>query len=90
VSNSLKYAFSGLSCGEISIQLHTNPGSDEYQLIVQDNGSGFPTDLDFRNTRSLGLQLVCNLTKQLQGTITLDRSAGTRFTISFAEPKPRG
>jgi PAS domain S-box-containing protein len=90
VSNSLKYAFSGLSCGEISIQLHANPGSDEYQLIVQDNGSGFPTDLDFRNTRSLGLQLVCNLTKQLQGTITLDRSAGTRFTISFAEPKPRG
>ena len=54
---------------------------------VSDDGLGFPTDLDFRNTESLGLQLVNILIKQLEGTIELDRSSGTAFKITFAELK---
>jgi two-component sensor histidine kinase len=46
---------------------------------------GFPEDLDFRNTKSLGLQLVNNLTRQIDGTIELDRSQGTEFKITFKE-----
>ena len=36
-------------------------------LRVGDTGCGFPDDLDFRATDSLGLQLVCAMAEQLQG-----------------------
>jgi two-component sensor histidine kinase len=44
---------------------------------------GLPEDLDFRNTESLGLQVVVALVEQLKGTIELDRSEGTAFKIVF-------
>jgi two-component sensor histidine kinase len=52
-------------------------------VVVRDTGLGFPEDLDFRRTASLGLQLVRLLTEQLQGTITLTRRPGTTFTLTF-------
>jgi PAS domain S-box-containing protein len=89
ISNSLKYAFSAGQTGEINIHFFSET-EDCYTLIVQDNGSGFPIDLDFRNTKSLGLQLVCSLTKQLHGTIDLERDRGVAFKITFAEQKQKG
>jgi PAS domain S-box-containing protein len=82
VSNSLKHAFPDEAGGEIGIELHT----DDKQLMLRvfDNGAGLPEDLDFRNTDSMGLQLVRTLTRQLEGTIKLVRSGGTEFTITFA------
>ena len=53
--------------------------------MVSDNGVGFPKDLDFRNTKSPGLQLVNTLVDQLEGTIELDRSGGAAFEIAFTE-----
>ena len=55
----------------------------EIELIVSDNGVGLPEDLDFKNSKSLGLELVNGLTQQLGGTIELDRSKGTEFKITF-------
>ena len=52
-------------------------------LAVRDTGVGFPADMDFRHTDSLGLQLVCLLTEQLGGTIELDRASGTQWTLKF-------
>lgn len=86
VSNSLKYAFPAHQSGEIQITLKSDQ-PDHYILTVADNGTGFPADLDFRRTKSLGLQLVCNLTKQLQGTIDLTFEPGAAFTITFSEQK---
>ncbi|MGV0025932.1 PAS domain S-box protein [Phormidesmis priestleyi] len=86
VSNSLKHAFSARQPGQISIDL-SSKANDRYLLVVQDNGAGLPSDIDFRKTKSLGLQLVCNLTKQLQGTIDLDRENGSTFKINFTDQK---
>jgi two-component sensor histidine kinase len=44
-----------------------------------------PVDLDWRNSDSLGLRLVISLVEQMSGTIELDRSAGTAFTIILQE-----
>ena len=88
VSNSLKYAFPEDGQGEIRIDLHWEKGG-KFTLIVSDSGVGFPRDLDFRNTESLGLQLACTLVDQLQGTIGLDRTGGTKFKIAFTEPKDK-
>jgi two-component sensor histidine kinase len=46
---------------------------------------GFPENLDFRNTGSLGLQLVNILVEQLEGTIELQKGAETTFKILFEE-----
>jgi len=56
-----------------------------YILIVADNGVGFPENIDFRNTESLGLQIVHTLTSQLGGEIELESNEGTRFKIIFKE-----
>lgn len=93
VSNSLKYAFKSSANLEmknhqkkicVEIQKDEN---NSYVLKIADNGSGFPTDIDFRNTESLGLQLVISLVKQLNGDITLNIDRGTEFVIKFAHPK---
>ncbi|OPY29573.1 MAG: putative diguanylate cyclase [Methanobacterium sp. PtaU1.Bin242] len=82
VSNSLKYAFPKVG-GVLSVDLHLH--GDEYELIIADDGVGLPEDLDYTDTESLGLRLVNSLVRQLDGTIKLDRSQGTKFTIKFTE-----
>lgn len=94
VTNSLKHAFpeaagdqqQGAGCDrEISIQLRRDdPG--RLVLMVADNGVGFPAHLDFRNTDSLGMQIVSVLVQQLDATIDLKVGDGTCFTIAFDLP----
>jgi two-component sensor histidine kinase len=68
--------------GELHIELYS-ASKPECRLIVSDTGIGLPADLDFRNPKSLGLQLVNALTHQLGGTIELNRNRGTEFKINF-------
>ncbi|MBU4345481.1 MAG: AAA family ATPase, partial [Proteobacteria bacterium] len=90
VSNCLKYAFPGGKKGKICVELRSDKNlhaCSKFTLIVSDNGAGFPKDLDFRNTETLGLQLVTTLVKQLKGTIELDRDDKTEFKITFICPE---
>jgi len=81
VSNSLKYAFPDDREGEITIEMDLY--NNKHLLIVRDNGIGFPSSLDFRDTKSLGLQLVNVLTSQLKGEIELINRDYTEFRITF-------
>ncbi|HAN91763.1 MAG TPA: hypothetical protein DCQ33_06740 [Nitrospira sp.] len=85
VSNALKHAFPGGRSGEIRITVGL-VAPDLLELVVSDTGIGFPADLDFKNTNSLGLKLVCSLTTQLRGVVKLSRDGGTRFEIRFSVP----
>ena len=80
VSNALKHAFQGQK-GKISIKFHA-PG-EKYVLKVADDGIGFPENIDFKNTKTLGLQLVITLVNQLSGSINIYRDGGTLFKIVF-------
>jgi two-component sensor histidine kinase len=90
VSNALKHAFSPGGDrpssedkeNEIHIELRCDQ-DDCLTLVVADNGVGFPTDLDFRNTQSLGMQLVNTLVNQLRGTVELVSHGGAQFKITF-------
>jgi two-component sensor histidine kinase len=85
VSNSLKHAFPQPSLdNEIAIAIHPADGN-RFRLVVSDNGRGFPQGIDFRDTDSLGLQLVCTFTEQLEGAIELDTRNGTAFIITFTQ-----
>ena len=85
VSNALKHAFPNVYDGhQIQVTVR-RAGPKTLTLQVSDNGVGFPEELDFRNTESLGLELVCIFTEQLDGNIELNRDRGTTFTITFSE-----
>ena len=87
VTNCFKYAFKEASSGEIRVGMK-RLNETHIQLSVSDNGVGFPKEIDFRNTESLGMQLVTTLSEQLDGTISLKNGCGTTFEISFPEQNP--
>jgi two-component sensor histidine kinase len=81
VSNSFKHAFRPGDKGDILIDLSFD--GEKFTLVVCDNGAGFPEEVNFRETESLGLQLVTTLVDQIDGTIELERTEVTRFIITF-------
>ena len=83
VSNALKHAFSDGQAGEIRINLQIDR-DQRLVLQVQDNGLGFPAEIDFHRTTSLGLVLVRTLVKQIKGTIDLQDNGRTSFTLQFS------
>jgi two-component sensor histidine kinase len=82
VSNSMKYAFTAMGKGIVNVKLQKQ-GNKILTLIVEDNGTGIPENVNPVNSPSLGLQLVSLLTKQLNGKLRIDRSDGTTVSISF-------
>jgi PAS domain S-box-containing protein len=85
VTNSLKHAFPRGRSGKIEINFHLQ--DDKYILEVKDKGIGFPEDIDYKNTDSLGLRLVTILTEQIEGVIEFNNTSGTSFKIIFKEEK---
>lgn len=88
VTNALKYAFSdGFDPASkekilrISLQ---EEESDFYQLIVEDNGRGLPSDFKLEELTSMGLELVVVLVKQLGGDLQhVTSGEGVRFCVKF-------
>ncbi len=92
VTNAIKYAFpDGKPCGgatDCRIEVSASQAGAAYTLVVADNGVGLPPDLDWTTTSSLGLRLVRMVGQhQLGGHMELDRSAGTRFTLTFGSDR---
>jgi two-component sensor histidine kinase len=83
ISNSLKYAFPEGRSGEIRIELREH-ADGMARLVVADNGVGLRADIDWVNTRSLGLRLVRSLAEQLGGKIEVSSQAGTEVRLAFA------
>lgn len=79
MTNSLKYAFKGRTIGEISISIQVI--QDGFQMKVSDNGSGFVADES--KTKSLGMYLIKNLIKQIQGKYEVESIEGTTYLIYF-------
>jgi len=81
ISNALKHALPDGRRGEIRIEM--NQDDNGVRIIFEDNGVGFPEGMDFRNTETLGLQLVNMLVAQLDGAIEMVRNGGTRYVITL-------
>ncbi len=81
ISNCLKHAFPEGSGGEIRVSIRER--DNRIVIEVSDDGIGLSANFDFHTSESLGLQLVNMLVEQLDGSISLEREQGTRFTITF-------
>lgn len=84
VSNVLKHAFPSDFEGKVLVRIVASE-PQSFTLTVRDNGVGLPEHFDWRTSASLGLRLVNDLTRQLDGTVEISREGGTTFTISFRE-----
>ncbi|WP_414468584.1 histidine kinase N-terminal 7TM domain-containing protein [Methanobacterium sp. ACI-7] len=83
ISNCFKHAFKSNEKGQIWVNFHQK--GEEFKVIIRDDGDGFPEDIDITNAKSMGLMLVNSLVKQIDGTIEIDCSEGTRIEIKFTE-----
>ena len=65
--------------------MHSNPSDEDwaYELVVADDGVGMPQNFSVEGSSSLGLKLVKTLTRQMGGSLAMDSSNGTKFTIHF-------
>ncbi|MGJ8736720.1 sensor histidine kinase [Zobellia laminariae] len=85
VTNSIKYGFKDMEVGKITIELEKRY-QNKFILKISDNGASFPLDFDFKNSNTLGLRLIHNLARQLQGTIErLPTTEGTTYKLVFQD-----
>jgi two-component sensor histidine kinase len=81
LTNIMKYAFTGKILGVITVSAFLR--GKKVFLSIEDNGNGMPETVDFENSPGFGLMLVGLLTKQLRGTIRIERSQGTKIVLEF-------
>ncbi|WP_394825774.1 CHASE domain-containing protein [Pendulispora albinea] len=83
ITNALKHGFRDGRQGTIRVEL-AKLETGQLRMAVKDNGVGLPTDLDIRRSDSLGLQLICTLSEQLDAELEVNGGGGTSFQLTFA------
>ncbi|MGL4597733.1 MAG: sensor histidine kinase, partial [Bacteroidia bacterium] len=81
ISNALKYAFPDKRKGIIDVRVKEK--NKKITISIADNGVGIPEHIDYRNTDSLGLQLVVTLVEQINGILQVENKKGAKFTVEF-------
>jgi PAS domain S-box-containing protein len=82
LTNSLRHAFPVSTKGTVSVHLRSL-GDENVELVVKDDGVGFPAGTDIGSATTMGLAIVRTLVEQMHGTLTMDTSHGTTCTIGF-------
>jgi PAS domain S-box-containing protein len=85
ITNSLKYAYPN-SSGQMLIRLSVQ--EDQVCMTVSDQGVGMPGDFNWETSKSLGLKLVLELSKQLDGQLEIGTPPGASFTVRFPTRAP--
>ncbi|MBN2486677.1 MAG: tetratricopeptide repeat protein [Bacteroidales bacterium] len=85
LTNAHKYAFIHRNEGFIDIKLE-KPNGNKFKLTIKDNGIGLPENYRLqKNNKTLGLNMVNILVRQLKGELLIDTEKGTGFTILVSE-----
>ncbi|NUP10475.1 MAG: PAS domain S-box protein [Polyangiaceae bacterium] len=85
VSNSLKHAYPDGRRGRVCVTLERYDAT-RFALVVRDDGIGISPEFRLDAIRTLGLQIVRTLAKQLRGTFEIRNEAGTVSRIVLALP----
>ena len=82
VTNSIKYAFGNEN--EPKIWISINETNETVKLTIMDNGRGFEMKPEDEG-KSLGMQLIKGLSKELKGTVKIDTKGGTKLSVEFTK-----
>ncbi len=83
ITNSLKHAFLRGQPGWIKLTMDLRP-EGAIRLVVADNGIGIPTRESMQTIpKTLGLQLVTDLARQLDGSVRVRNEPGTHVQVDF-------
>ncbi|PKL76237.1 MAG: hypothetical protein CVV27_11265, partial [Candidatus Melainabacteria bacterium HGW-Melainabacteria-1] len=83
LTNVYKHAFANQHCGERQVLLRVCAEAGEILLEVSDSGCGISERALDDTSQTLGLQLVRQLVRQLQGHYSLHGDGGTHWQIRF-------
>jgi PAS domain S-box-containing protein len=82
MTNALRHAFPAAG-GTVRVGLRSL-GDNQVELVVRDDGIGFPAGTNIPAATTMGLAIVRTLVEQMHGTITVDGTNGTTCTVRFA------
>ncbi|MDA8425803.1 MAG: PAS domain S-box protein [Treponema sp.] len=85
LTNCFKHAFPGDRPGKVRLNLDAGP--DRLTLTVSDDGVGLPAPLSPRTASTMGMLLIRELVDQIDGSMAVDTSAGTSFSVSLTPGK---
>lgn len=83
INNTVKYAFPDGNAGKVQISIGRL--DNKIEVEYRDSGVGIPDSVDFENPTSLGLTVIRNLTKQIDGEISYVYDEGACINIVFTE-----
>ncbi len=84
VTNSFKYAFPEERKGTIYIHIKKLT-ERKFEMIIGDDGIGFPEGLNIKDSNTLGLQVVQSLVSQHNGSFEMCSKKGTEIKFVFEE-----
>lgn len=82
-TNAVKHGFSKDTPAVFRVQLLKEKDLSSYILKIGNTGNPFPEAIRFDRCETLGLQLITNLVKQLNGSLDVQRTPDTLFSIRF-------
>jgi two-component system, sensor histidine kinase PdtaS len=82
LSNAFKHGFPEGRSGTIRITL-TDMGNGVRELVIADDGVGFPDGFDAARGQGLGMQIIQSLAGQLGGTVSFQNGPGATFRMRF-------
>lgn len=83
LSNAYRHAFTGNSEGQISIILEKHATGNSFAFTISDSGVGLPDGFSMDGSKTMGLQVVDILVKQIEAQLVIEQNNGTSFTIIF-------
>jgi len=87
LTNAVKHGFADADAGNIRVAMVCEDGM--IRAVVEDDGVGLPEGFHPDAVRSLGMQLVVQLTRQLRGSLTFGSSSqGAAFRLTFPMDDP--
>jgi len=93
LTNSFKYGHTTDSSFTIEMRLtsekYDGEEGNKYIFVYSDTGPGLPAGFDLKKSKSLGMRLVNDLSKQMGGSMRYTFEKGSRFTILFSDKKAR-
>lgn len=83
LSNSVTHAFPDGRDGEIQIHAVYKTDMMRYIFEYRDNGIGIPSDIKISQAKTIGMQLIHGLAKQISGEVRIGSQNGTYIILSF-------